>query len=274
MYDLRGQVAVVTGAGGPRGIGRAILLRLAAEGADVVAVDLPPGAQGSGPDAEAVAAEARALGRRALAVPGDVGDPDAASRVLEAALETFGRVDILVNNAAAPPGADRAPVVDVEPEAFDAVLRVNVRGAFLCARAAARHMIARGGGGRILNLSSCLGKRGRANYAAYCASKFALLGFTEALALELAAHRITVNALCPGPVDTERFDRVAEGAAAPGESPAQARGRILADRAGRTPLGRVGLPSDVAAVAAFLASREAEFLTGMAVDVTGGFDLA
>lgn len=281
MYDLKGQVAVVTGAAGRHGIGRAIALRLAAEGAAVVVNDVPRDAGTFRPaDREigwdgitSVAAEIKALGGEALAVEADVSLAGPVEDLMGAALRRFGRLDILVNNAAAPPGGDRRPLLEVAEEAFDAVMQVNVRGTFLCARAAGRHMVERGGGGRILSLSSCLGKRGRAHYAAYSASKFAIIGLTQSLSLELAPYGITVNALCPGPVDTERFDRVADLAAPPGTDPSAFREALLRDRAREIPLGRVGLPADVAGVAAFLASAEASYLTGLAVDVTGGFEL-
>ena len=136
--------------------------------------------------------------------------------MLEAALQAFGQVDILVNNAGAPAGVDRVPVVELEEAAFDLVQRVNVKGVFLCSRALARHMIARGGGGRIINISSVSGKYGLARFAAYCASKFAVRGFTQSLAHELAPHQITVNAICPGLLATERIDDMAAALAPTG----------------------------------------------------------
>jgi NAD(P)-dependent dehydrogenase (short-subunit alcohol dehydrogenase family) len=220
-----------------------------------------------------VAEEIVALGRRALALHGDLSDGAQVSEIVERGLGHFGRIDLLVNNAASAPGRDRQPVVDVDEDAFDAVMRVNVKGTFLCSKAVARHMIQRGGEGRIIMMSSCMGKRARANYAAYSASKFAIIGFTQALALELAQHRITVNAICPGPVDTERFDQVAAYAAPEGVTAAAFRESILRDRARETPLGRVAQASDVANVASFLASSDADFLTGLAISVTGGFEL-
>lgn len=281
MHDLTGKVALVTGAGGRHGIGCAIALRLAREGADVVITDLDRGPSAFRPeDVEAgwrgidsVAEEIRSMGRQALAVHGDIGDQAQVLNIVAMAVERFGHIDLLINNAASKPGRDRQPVVDVDEDAFDAVMRVNVKGTFLCSKAVARHMIDRGGGGRIIMMSSCMGKRGRAYYAAYSASKFAIIGFTQALALELAPHRITVNAICPGPVDTERFDHVAAFAAPDGVTPAAFRESILKDRARETPLGRVAQPSDVANVASFLASSDAEFLTGLAISVTGGFEL-
>ena len=132
------------------------------------------------------------------------------------ALARFGRIDILVNNAGSRPGKDRVLVVELEEEAFDEVMRVNVRGTYLVSRAVARHMTTRSGGGKIINISSGAGKKGIARYAAYCASKFAVIGFTQAMAQEMAEHRINVNAICPGLVDTERVDFIAAAAGSGG----------------------------------------------------------
>jgi NAD(P)-dependent dehydrogenase (short-subunit alcohol dehydrogenase family) len=175
-----------------------------------------------------------------------------------------------VNNAAAPAGPDRVPVVELDEEIFDLVQRVNVKGTFLCCRAVARVMIERGEGGKIINMSSLLGKQGRARYAAYSASKFAIRGFTQSLALELATHQINVNAICPGLVETERMDDIA-AALAPLGVPAEAFRRQMSERvATANPLGRMAQVSDVTHVAAFLASSESDYLTGLAITVAGG----
>lgn len=280
MNDLTGKVALVTGAKGRQGIGRAIALRLAQDGADLVVNDLDEGLDGLRPqDVQAgwrglpsLVAEVEALGRRALPIHADVSSAAAVDRMVEAALERYGRIDVLVCNAAAPPGQDRRPVLDLGVEAFDDVLRVNVKGVFLCARAVARSMVQRGEGGRIIVLSSCLGLQPRALYAAYSASKAAQIAFTKALALELAPHQITVNAICPGPVDTERFDRVGQLLApALGTTPEAVRERILTSRAQEIPLGRIAQPIDIAHTAAFLASRDSAYLTGLALSATGGW---
>ena len=155
MYDLNGKVALVTGAGGERGLGRAIAVRLAQEGADVAVNDLvaqPPGSTGWGGIAEVVR-EIEALGRRSLGVAADVSDASQVERMVRQTLDEFGRIDILVNNAAAPAGRDRALVVDLEEDAWDLVQRVNVKGTFLCSRAVARAMMERGQGGKMINLS-------------------------------------------------------------------------------------------------------------------------
>ena len=272
MYELEGKVALVTGAAGAEGLGRAIALRLAQEGADLVVNDL---SEDSGPrqGLPAVVREIKALGRRALPVYADVADADAVDAMVAAALEAFGRIDILVNNAGAPAGPDRVPVVELEEEAFDLVQRVNVKGTFLCSRAVARHMIARGGGGRIINISSVSGKYGLARFAAYCTSKFAVRGFTQCLALELAPHRITVNAICPGLLATERLDDMAAALAPPGVKADDHRQSMISKELASVPLGRMTETGDVANVAAFLASDQAAFITGSSPSIDGGIRL-
>lgn len=269
MYDLKGKVALVTGAAGAGGIGRAIALRLAQEGADVAVNDLHESTSprsGLGETAAAI----EALGRRALALYGDVADARDVDSMVQRTLEAFGRIDILVNNAGAPAGRDRVPVVDLEEEAFDLVQRVNLKGTFLCSRAVARHMLERGGGGRIINISSVAGKQGVPRYAAYCASKFAIRGFSQSLALELAAHQITVNSICPGLVASERIDDMAAALAPAGVDPAAQRQRMIDASIEATPLGRMTEAADIADMAAFLASDQASFLTGKSYTVDGG----
>ena len=135
-------------------------------------------------------------------------------------------------------------------------------------------MIARGGGGKIVVISSGAGKRGIARYAAYCASKFALIGFTQALAQELAPYRINVNAICPGLVDTERVDFIAAALAPLGESAEEYRAQMIRERANRVPLGRVAVADDIANLAAFLASSESDYLTGLSISVSGGAEMS
>ena len=281
MYDLHGKIAIVTGAGGRHGIGRAIATRLAAEGADVVVTDVPQSLeairaadrQAGWQGLESVAAEIETMGRQSLALFSDVSDAAQVDDMVAQTLARFGRIDILVNNAGSRPGQDRVPVVELEEAAFDEVLRVNVRGTYLASRAAVRHMTARGGGGKLINISSGAGKRGIARYAAYCASKFAVIGFTQALAQEMAPHRINVNAICPGLVDTERVDYIAAALAPPGESGEEYRAGMLADRALRVPMGRVAQADDIARTAAYLASAESDYLTGLSISVSGGAEM-
>ena len=282
MYDLSGKVAVITGAGGRHGIGRAIATRLAQEGADVVATDIersleairPEDRQAGWQGLPSVVSEIEAMGRQALVVYSDASDGSQVDDMVNRTLERFGHIDILVNNAGSRPGRDRVPVVELEEDAFDEVIRVNVRGTYLCSRAVARHMISRGGGGKIIVISSGAGKRGIARYAAYCASKFALIGFTQSLAQELAAHHINVNAICPGLVDTERVDYIAAALALKGQSAQERRVLMIRERNTRVPLGRVAVGDDIAKTAAFLASSESDYLTGLSISVSGGAEMS
>ena len=281
MYDLSGKVAVVTGAGGRHGIGRAIATRLAREGADVVVTDIPESATAIRAEDRAegweglpsVVREIKAEGRQALGIFSDVSDSGQVDDMVRQALDRFGKIDILVNNAGSRPGRDRVLVVDLEEDAFDEVMRVNVRGTYLCSRAVARHMVARGGGGKIIIISSGAGKRGIARYAVYCASKFALVGFTQALAQEMAAHKVNVNAICPGLVDTERVDFIAAALAAEGESAEEHRALMVQERSTRVPMGRIAQGGDIANMAAFLSSAESDYVTGLSISVSGGSEM-
>ena len=277
MYNLSGKVALVTGVGGENGIGRAIATRFAEEGADVVVNDVTHSPHsdrnsdwGGLPQ---VVTEIRALGRRSIGIAADVSHADQVENMARKVIEEFGRIDILVNNAGAPAGPDRVPVTELDEAIWDRVQHVNVKGTFLCCRAIAQHMIDRGAGGKIINMSSRLGKRGEARHAAYCASKFAIIGFTQSLAMELAAHHINVNALCPGMVDTERIDTIAT-AIVPGTSSGAEKRKTMLDKvASDVPLGRIAQGADVARTAAFLASSESGYLTGLAISVTGGLEM-
>ncbi len=281
MYDLNGKIAVVTGAGGRNGIGRAIATRLAREGADVMVTDVPASLeairaqdrQAGWKGLDSVVEEIEALGRSSIGLFSDVSDSAAVDGMIAQALDRFGRIDILVNNAGSRPGKDRVLVVDLEEEAFDEVMRVNVRGTYLCSRAVARHMASRPGGGKIINISSGAGKRGIARYAAYCASKFAVIGFTQSLAQEMAEHRVNVNAICPGLVDTERVDFIAAALAPAGESSEEYRAGMVAERAVRVPMGRIAQGDDIARMAAFLASAESDYVTGLSISVSGGSEM-
>lgn len=285
MYDLSGKVALVTGAGGRNGIGRSIATRLAREGADVVVTDIPASATAIRAEDQAdgweglpsVVKEIEAEGRQALGIFSDVSDSVQVDDMVKQVLDRFGKIDILVNNAGSRPGRDRVLVVDLEEDAFDEVMRVNVRGTYLCSRAVARHMVARdeagNGGGKIIIISSGAGKRGIARYAVYCASKFALVGFTQALAQEMAAHKVNVNAICPGLVDTERVDFIAAALAAEGESAEEHRALMVQERSTRVPMGRIAQGADIANMAAFLSSAESDYMTGLSISVSGGSEM-
>jgi len=272
MCDLNGKVALVTGAAGKRGLGRAIALRLAEEGADVVVNDIVairPGPPGWG-GLEEVVSEIEDLGRQGLSVLADVSDEQQVDSMVSQALERLGRIDILVNNAAALAGRDRVPVVDLEEEVWDRLQDVNVKGTFLCCRAVARVMIAQGQGGKIINISSTSGLRGVARFAAYCASKFAVRGFTQALAHELAPHHINVNAICPALIETERVGDMAAALAPEGVTKEAYREQMVARTNSENPWGRIGQAVDVAQTAAFLASAQSDYLTGLSITVAGG----
>lgn len=281
MYDLSGKVAIVTGAGGRHGIGRAIATRLAREGAEVVVTDIPQSRDAIRVQDRAegweglpsVVKEIEAEGRRALGLFSDAADSGQVAEMVEQTLERFGQIDILVNNAGSRPGRDRVPVVELEEDAFDEVMRVNVRGTYLCSQAVARHMVARNQGGKIIIISSGAGKRGIARYAAYCASKFALVGFTQALAQEMAPHRVNVNAICPGLVDTERVDFIAAALAAEGQSAEEHRALMVRERSTRVPMGRIAQGDDIARLAAFLCSTESDYMTGLSISVSGGSEM-
>ena len=281
MYDLNGKVAIVTGAGGKNGIGRAIATRLASEGADVVVTDISQSVEAirevdmrdGWEGLPSVVKEIEAMGRQSIGLFSDVSDSAQVDGMLRSVLDHFGKVDILVNNAGSRPGKDRVPVIELEEEAFDEVMRVNVRGTYLCSRALARHMVARGSGGKIISISSGAGKKGIARYAAYCASKFAIVGFTQALAQELASDMINVNAICPGLVDTERVDFIASALAPDGESSEEHRAMMIRERNMRVPMGRGAVGEDIANMAAFLASNQSDYVTGLSISVSGGSEM-
>ena len=281
MYDLNGKVAIVTGAGGRHGIGRAIATRLAREGADVVVTDIPQSLDAIRDEDRlegweglpSVVREIEAVGWQSMGLFSDVSDSGQVDQMVGQVLERFGHIDILVNNAGSRPGRDRVPVVELEEDAFDEVMRVNVRGTYLCSRAVARHMVARNQGGKIIIISSGAGKRGIARYAVYCASKFALIGFTQALAQEMAPHRVNVNAICPGLVDTERVDFIAAALAAEGQSAEEHRAMMVRERSTRVPMGRIAQGDDIAKMAAFLSSAESDYMTGLSISVSGGSEM-
>lgn len=265
LTGLDGRVAVVTGAGRMRSIGRAIAVELARAGCDVAITGtgrppsrFPAEERAAGwRDVDSVAEEIRALGCRAQPVVTDVADEAGVDRLLSTVLEVFGRVDILVNNAAAPRGPDRVPVLDLDTATWDRVMAVNVRGPFLTTRAFARRMALQGEGGVVLNISSIGGKLCGARSAAYSASKAALQSLTSSTAKELGAHRIRVNALCPGVVGTSRLDDVDR----------DSWDRYVHDQ---VPLRRIGVPLDVARAAVFLASDQADWVSGQCWNVDGG----
>jgi NAD(P)-dependent dehydrogenase (short-subunit alcohol dehydrogenase family) len=276
MSSLDGLIALVTGCGRRTGIGRAIACTLAAAGADVAVTDVAVtgsrnAGEGEGADEgwqglDSVVDEIEALGRRAAAFVGDVGVKGDAEQLVGNAARHLGRLDILVNNAAAPHGADRAWTWEVPEEAFDEVLRVNTKGVFLMSSAFVRHAIERDVSfGRIVNIASVSGLRGFPQRAAYTASKFAVVGLTQVMAAEVAERGITVNAVCPGAVVTPRHSaRVARASAAD-----DATANIVMPRSPAA-VPRLGTPDDIARAVLFLAEPAAGFITGQTVVVDGG----
>ena len=282
MYDLTGKVAIVTGAGGRHGIGRSIATRLASEGADVVVTDIVQSLEGIRPEdalegregLQNVMKEIESMGRKSLGIYSDVSVQGDVNELVKEVVEKFGKIDILVNNAGSRPGKDRVLVVDLEEEALDLVMRVNVKGTFLCSQAVVKQMIAQKSGGKIVVISSGAGKKGIAKYAAYCASKFALIGFTQSLAKEVGEYGINVNAICPGLVDTERVDFIAAALANSAESGAEYRAEMIQERSTVVPLGRVAQGEDIANTAAFLCSDQSDYLTGLSISVSGGSEMS
>jgi 3-oxoacyl-[acyl-carrier protein] reductase len=214
MKPLEGKVAIITGAARLRGIGRATAVALAEMGADIVVTGtgrdpatFPDDEKSSGwQGLESTAAQVRNLGRRCLPLTADATSGADAGRVVSEALAEFHRLDILVNNAAMGLGADRVPLTELSEDVWRRVLDVKLTGSFLMCRAVLPTLMAQGHGGSIVNISSIAGKRGSTNTAAYCAANAGLQGFTQALAMEVASHRIRVNAVCPGLTATSRMD--------------------------------------------------------------------
>jgi 3-oxoacyl-[acyl-carrier protein] reductase len=245
MIDLTGKAAVVTG--GSRGIGKAICMRLAQQGADICF-----SYRGNADAAQQTMTELEALGRKALAVQADVTQPEAADSLVKAALEAFGKVDILVNNA----GVTRDDLImRMSVDAWREVLETNLFGAFYTLKAVTRPML-RAKGGRIINITSVSGQAGQMGQANYSSAKAGLIGLTKAAARELASRGITVNAVAPGFVLTELTQDLND--------------ELKAEITNRTPLGRFGTTEEVAYAVAFLASDEAAYITGQVLAVDGG----
>ena len=279
MGNLDGKVALITGAGGMKGIGRATALKLASQGADIVLSDvqrtrdnLPPQELAANwRSIDSVAEEVEALGRRALTIWCDLTVSEQVQSMSRRAAEHFGHIDILVNNARAIIGRDRVPVTELNEEVWQHFLAINTTAVFLCTKFVGQIMVQQGQGGRIINMASDASKRGKPMTAAYTSSKFAVVGLTQASALDLAPHRITVNAVCPGTVNTDRLNYWEQAQArAQGVAPEEFRAQIVASSAKATPLGRVAESEDVANLVAFLASNDASFITGQAYNINGG----
>jgi 3-oxoacyl-[acyl-carrier protein] reductase len=245
MIDLTGRAALVTG--GSRGIGRAIVLRLARQGADVAF-----SYRGNAEAAASAVAEVEALGRRALAIQADAKSAEGAEAMVKAALEAFGKIDILVNNA----GITRDNLImRMGGDEWSDVIDTNLSGAFYALKAVTRPML-KARGGRIINITSVSGQAGQTGQANYSAAKAGLIGLTKAAARELASRGITVNAVAPGFVLTELTQDLPDA--------------LKAQITERTPLGRFGTTDEIANAVAFLASDEAAYITGQVLAVDGG----
>lgn len=246
--NLTGKIALVTGAG--RGIGKGCAMQLARRGADIVINDRP-----GSPDLEATATEVRSLGRKCLAIEADVFSRAGCERLLSTALETHSGIDIFVSN---PAYSRRAPFLEYAPEEFEKTINGTLTCGFHMSQLVARHMVARGGGGKIVFISSVQAEMPISLCVAYGAAKAGLNHMMRSIAVELASHRINVNAIEPGWIDT------------PGEHITFS-DEIIATEGQRLPWGRLGLPEDIGNAAAFLVSEEADYITGTILPVDGCF---
>jgi 3-oxoacyl-[acyl-carrier protein] reductase len=264
MAALDGKVALVTGAGRLRGIGRATAVSLAELGADVVVTGTgrdpatyPDDEKKAGwRDVEGTAEQIRARGRRALTWTGDVSQSESVNRLVDQIVKTFGRLDVLVNNAAYPRGDDRVPLPELDEAVWRKVLEIKLTGAFLLCKKIVPIMVKQQWG-RIINLSSVAGKRGSPNTAAYNAANFGIQGLTQSLAMEVARHGVTVNAVCPGTIDTARMDILG-------------RSDKWQQQLDRIPMGRAASDEEVAGLIGFLCSPAAAFMTGQSINIDGG----
>jgi len=253
---LANTVAIVTG--GAKGIGRTICTTMAAEGASIVVADMDLAA------AEETAAMLRGLGRASLALQVNVTNKAQVQAMVSKVVDAFGRIDVLMNNVGI---LAIGAVLELAEETWDKVMTVNTKGTFLCSQAVLPVMI-RQGHGKIINMSSQAGKEGSALSSAYAASKHAVIGFTQSLAKEVGEYNITVNAVCPGSVDTEMLDTIyfPEKARLSGKSPEEYRKAFL----DRIPMKRMARPEEIGYLVVFLASSEADYITGTAINVAGG----
>ncbi|HET7738517.1 MAG TPA: SDR family NAD(P)-dependent oxidoreductase [Tepidiformaceae bacterium] len=264
LTGLEGKVAVVTGAGRMRSIGRPIAVEMAKAGADIVLTgtgrkpeNYPDDEKAAGwRDIDSVADEVRATGRRALPLVSDVADEGSVRELLETVLREFGRVDFVINNAAAARGVDRVPVIDMPIDAWDTVIRVNLRGTFLMSKVFGRHLID-AGGGAIVNISSIAGKMMSANTSAYASSKAAIHALTSSMSQEVGQFGVRVNVICPGLVDTSRIDDMRVS-------------NTIDMATERIPLRRMGSGEEIAWATIYLCSDQGSWITGQAINVDGG----
>jgi NAD(P)-dependent dehydrogenase (short-subunit alcohol dehydrogenase family) len=274
LEGIAGKAALVTGAARKRGIGRATALRLAREGADVACLDIagryedfPDYGLGTADELDEIVAEIEALGRKSVAVRADVSSWDDVHAAVDAAASALGTIDLVANVAGgAALGMGAGPLLFIGEAEWDRVIDVNLKGTWMVSRACAQRMVADNHGGRIVNVSSQAGKRGFPMLGAYCAAKAGVILLTQVMATELGPNGITVNAVCPGTVNTDLINKDGMMEQALGAMP----GGIEAWIAREIPLGRLQTAEDVAATIAFLMSDDGSYITGEAVNVSGG----
>ena len=272
--SLDGKVAIVTGAARHRGIGRGIALALAAAGADVVALGSPRAPEQFPDDEKAigwrgaasVAAEIEGAGCRAIGIDTDLTTPAEADRIVAETMAQFGRIDIVVNNAGLAYCGEKN-LWEIDDREWYDVMDVNLNAVYLLTSRAMRKMVEAKQGGRIINISSAAGRMGFAQYGAYCASKWGIIGLTQMLALEAAPHQITVNCIAPGSVDTDMMDGTFSHMATRYHAEAAAMKQAVVRGIA---LGRQGTPQDIAGAVAFFASDAAAWITGQTLNVSGG----
>jgi 3-oxoacyl-[acyl-carrier protein] reductase len=270
LTGLEGKVAVVTGAGRMRSIGRPIAVELAKAGCDIVLTGTgrppdryPDDEQAAGwRDIDSVADEVQATGRRALPVVSDVSDPDKVAALVDHVAGELGRVDFIVNNAGAARGEDRKPVVDITIDDWLKVINVNLNGTFFMSHFFGRKLIDQGAGGAIINISSIAGKLLPPNTSAYASSKAGIQALTASMAQEVGRHGIRVNAICPGIIDTYRMDDIPRG---------EVWDNLVQQR---IPIGRAGIGEDIAWMTVYLCSDQGSWITGQSYNVDGGTAVA
>lgn len=253
MKRLAGKSALITGSA--RGIGRAFAEAYAGEGANVIIADK---------DLDNANKAANGIGPAAHAVHLDVTDQDSIDGAIESCEQTFGGIDILVNNAAL---FDLAPIIDITKSSFEKLISVNLAGTLFTLQAAARSMIARGKGGKIINMASQAGRRGEPLVAVYCATKAAVISLTQSAGLDLIKHGINVNAIAPGVVDGEHWESVDSLFAKHENRPLGEKKRLVGEA---VPIGRMATPDDLTGMAIFLASDEASYIVAQTYNVDGG----
>jgi len=253
--QLKGKIAIVTGAA--TGIGESVVRRYLNEGAKVVVVDVKP-------KSELEATYADADKSYLLLLQADVTNRDSIEGIVRSTIDQFGHVDILFNNAAV---FDMRPLLDESWENFDRIFAVNVKGMFFLMHRVAQQMVDQGGGGKIINMASQAGRRGEALVSHYCASKAAVISYTQSAALALAPHRINVNGIAPGVIDTPMWKDVDALFARYENRPIGEKKRLVGEA---VPLGRMGRPDELTGAAVFLASADADYITAQTINVDGG----